>query len=200
MTRLLLSDAHEWHLKFPDDQDVRGFRVLDAERNDTGLTVDDMVIDTDAEMVSHILFSDGSEYPARDLSIGDGVVYATTETVDDARRASDMADYGRVGRRSDAAMGNDPLATESMTADPDDDAYQAHFATTYAATGRSYDAYAPAYQYGADARNTYRDRDYADVESDLRTDYTERYGDDSAWDDVKDAVRHGWERAKAAVS
>lgn len=80
-----------------------------------------------------------------------------------------------------------------------DDDYRRHFQSTYGSSGRDYDAYAPAYRYGASARGTYRDRDYADVEPDLRRDYESRYGNDSAWDDVKDAVRHGWERTKAAV-
>ena len=204
MSRLLLSEASDWHLTFPDEQDVRGFRVLDAERNDTGRTVRDMVIDTDAERVSHVVFSDGTEYPARDLSIGDGVVYATTDVSGDARRASDMADFGRVRQRSDAERFNDPLATEALASDigpmDDDAAYQAHFATTYAASGRPYDDYRTAYRYGRDACLRYSNRGFSDAEPSIRTDYEQRHGGDSLWDDVKDAVRHGYERARAAVT
>ncbi len=225
MARHLLSNSDDWHLSFPDEHDVRGFRVLDAQRNETGRTVTDMVVDTDAERVSHIVFSDGTEYPAEDLSIGDGVVYATTEGVGDARRTSDMTDYGRVGRRTggamtgaaSGAMATDPAAGGSTghlatgltggamtgsTSDADDDVFRTHHASAYATTGRSYETYRPAYQYGRDACSRYGNRSYDEAEADLRADYRQRYGDDgdSAWDDVKDAVRHGWDRARAALS
>ncbi len=51
------------------------------------------------------------------------------------------------------------------------------------------------------AGKTYSDRDYADVEKDLRSDYATRYndGDDSVWDDVKDAVQHAYDKARMAV-
>ena len=79
-------------------------------------------------------------------------------------------------------------------------AFREHYASTYASTDHDYDAYDSAYRYGYAAAGTYGDRDYATVEKDLRADSTERYGnDDSAWDDFKDAVRHGWNKAKAAV-
>lgn len=80
-------------------------------------------------------------------------------------------------------------------------AFREHYTTAYASTNRDYSDYEPAYQYGYAAGQTYADRDYAAVESDLRTDYSARYndGDDSLWDDFKDAVRHGYNKAKAAV-
>ena len=78
--------------------------------------------------------------------------------------------------------------------------FRTHYDKAYAATDYDYDYYDPAYRYGYAAAGTYGDRDYTALEGDLRRDYEGRYGDDSAWDDVKDAVRHGWNRAKAAVS
>lgn len=227
MARHLLSTSDDWHLSFPDEHDVRGFRVLDAQRNETGQTVTDMVVDTDAERVSHVVFSDGTEYPAEDLSIGDGVVYATTEGGGGARRTADLSDFGRVGRRtgtagvtggamSGGAMSGGAMSGGAMDAaaggitggamsggamDADDDAYRAHHATTYAATGRSYEGYRSAYQYGRDACGRHAGRSFDAAEPDLRADYGQRHGDgDSAWDDVREAVRHGWERARAALS
>ena len=96
MSRIALSDTGDWTLKFKDDQDVRGYRVVDKDHNDTGLYVEEMIVDTDQEMIDAVVFSDGTEYPARDLSIGDGVVYATTETVEGTRRASDVDRFGSV--------------------------------------------------------------------------------------------------------
>ena len=90
------------------------------------------------------------------------------------------------------------FAGEATTAEP---AFRSHYDTTYAATGNDYSRYQPAYQYGMAAGKTYADRDYADVEADLRSDYATRYhdGDDSIWDDVKDAVRHAYNEARGAV-
>ncbi|MGB3541701.1 YsnF/AvaK domain-containing protein [Rubrivirga sp.] len=80
-------------------------------------------------------------------------------------------------------------------------AFREHYTTAYASTGRDFSDYEPAYKYGYAAGQTYSDRDYAAVENDLRSDYSTRYndGDDSVWDDFKDAVRHGYNKAKAAV-
>ncbi len=82
--------------------------------------------------------------------------------------------------------------------------FEEHYATAYATTDMDYDYYEPAYKYGFAAGQTenYRDHDYNKVESSLRSDYTTRYGkdDDSAWDNVKDAVKHGYNKAKMAVT
>ena len=80
--------------------------------------------------------------------------------------------------------------------------FRSHYDTTFASTGQSYDTYKPAYEYGYAAGETYGDRDYNAVESDLRSDYSTRYhdGDESMWDEFKDAVRHGYREAKAAVT
>lgn len=77
--------------------------------------------------------------------------------------------------------------------------FRSHYDTAYASTDNDYSYYQPAYEYGYAAGNQYRDRDYNDVERDLRTDYESRYGERTAWDKVKDAVQHGYNRARAAV-
>lgn len=100
MDRIFLSDTSDWVLEFPDDQDVRGYRVLDKDGNDTGLTVVDMIVDPDQKRVDAVSLSDGSEYPARDLSIGDGVIYATDGTYDGTRRVADIDRYGTVVPRA----------------------------------------------------------------------------------------------------
>jgi stress response protein YsnF len=82
--------------------------------------------------------------------------------------------------------------------------FEEHYATAYASTDNDFDYYKPAYQYGYAAGQTenYRDYDYDKVEPHLRDDYNTRYGknDDSAWDNVKDAVRHGYHKAKSTVT
>jgi stress response protein YsnF len=79
---------------------------------------------------------------------------------------------------------------------------EAHFRDAYGQSGRSFDTMRPAYDYGRQARSTYADGDFASNEHRMRSDYEGRYGnaDGSTWDDVKDAVRHGYHRAHNAVS
>ena len=77
-------------------------------------------------------------------------------------------------------------------------AFRKHYDATYASADGEYGDYDPAYRYGYAAGQSYGDRDYASVESDLRNDYSDRY-DRSLWDKTKDAVEHGFNRARAAV-
>jgi uncharacterized protein (TIGR02271 family) len=79
----------------------------------------------------------------------------------------------------------------------DDSYYRGHYNSNYAGSGGSYDDYAPAYSYGSEMRNSeqYRNRDWSDVESDLRTDWDRKnVGQPSTWDKMKSAVRRGWDK------
>lgn len=86
-----------------------------------------------------------------------------------------------------------------------DDDFRRDFQTRYANSGSSYDDYAPAYQYGYQAASDsrYQGRSWDQVESDLRTDYGQRYPN-STWERFKDSVRYGWDkvtgRSKSASS
>ena len=75
------------------------------------------------------------------------------------------------------------------------DDFRQDFQTRYGASGGTYETYAPAYDFGsrmaADSR--YQGRSWTDVESTLRTDYL-RDNPNSTWDQVKGAVRYGWEK------
>lgn len=79
---------------------------------------------------------------------------------------------------------------------PDDDAYfRGHWTSNYAGLGGSYEDYAPAYTYGSTMARSdlYRGRPWSDVERNLRSDWEAR-NPHSAWEKVKSAIRHGWER------
>ncbi|MDQ6676912.1 MAG: YsnF/AvaK domain-containing protein [Acidobacteriota bacterium] len=69
-----------------------------------------------------------------------------------------------------------------------------HFQKNYASTGKNYDTYAPAYQYGSELANNpkYRGKSWSDVESSARTDWEKR--GEGTWDSFKDSVRHGWDK------
>ena len=85
--------------------------------------------------------------------------------------------------------------TDSSKLNISDEEWRNHFRQHYEGQDLDYDYFAPAYRYGAEmGRNDrYRGRQYDDIESDLRRDYETRYPG-SAWDRIKDAVRHGWEK------
>lgn len=72
---------------------------------------------------------------------------------------------------------------------------KAHFDRAY--SGKNYADYQPAYAYGARAQSDqrYAGREYSTFENDLRADY-ERQNPNSKWEEVKDAVRNGYDNAK----
>jgi len=96
-------------------------------------------------------------------------------------------------RRTDVNV--EHLSGETRSADFDTD-FRNDFSSRYGSVrGASYEAYAPAYQYGyttaSDAR--YRGRSWDEVHDDIRTSYMREYPE-SKWEQVKDAVRFGWEK------
>jgi hypothetical protein len=61
--------------------------------------------------------------------------------------------------------------------------------------GRDYDFYRPGYQYGYDAANRYKGREWNDVELDLSRDWNSyEHRGTSTWEQIKDAVRDAWDR------
>ena len=79
---------------------------------------------------------------------------------------------------------------------PDDEAYfRGHWTSNFASEGGTYEDYAPAYTYGSTMARSdlYRGRPWNDVEHNLRSDWEAR-NPGSAWEKVKAAIRHGWER------
>lgn len=80
-----------------------------------------------------------------------------------------------------------------------EDAYwqSAYPARPYARADRSFAHYRPAYRYGAAAAVHYHDREWADVEEELRRDW-ENYPDSSKspWDEAKAAVRDAWDHVR----
>ena len=208
MARLLLSESDDWALSFPKEHDVRGYEAVDESGNPTGRRVRDLVLDPDAERVGALLLDDGTESPAADVSIGDGVVYLTHTPGEGAAARRDAGGAGGALRRgagdASAALGLGGTTAGGlpggMTGD-DDAYYHAHYAEAYAVTGRPYDDLAPAYRYGYErgGHASYVGRAYGDAEADLRRDYETHHGA-SAWEQVKDAVRVGYERVRRAVT
>lgn len=186
MARIPLSNTGDWKLKF-DEQDVRGFDALDADGNRVG-RVDAMIVDTDERRVDAVVLEDGTEYPARELSIGDGVVYLTSIVPDEAPEGvTAYDDYGHVVER-ERFEGEDAAHA---------DAFRRHYDETFAASGDAYDVYEPAYRYGFETAHTddFRDRTYDTAVADLERGYTRRFPD-SPYSTVRNAVRFGYMRAR----
>ncbi|MBQ5941069.1 hypothetical protein [Massilia sp. AB1] len=100
---------------------------------------------------------------------------------------------------------------DRMTGDDDDAYYRSHYSSAYASSGKSYDEVAPAYAYGNEMARSeiYRNRPWDEAMPSLRSDWESRNGTTatggtsatgSAWEDMKDAVRHGWNRMTGALS
>ena len=193
MSRISLSDTGDWKLEFPEDQDVRGFRALDADGTPVGV-VDNMIVNTEEERVDTIVLDNGSEYPAADISIGDGVVYLsdveTASTGDVNEEVRVYGDSGQVVRREQV---------EDADYDSHANAFRTHYESSYGTGGGSYDDYEPAYRYGFDAAHddSNRNRNYHDAEGDLQTGYRSAYADRD-YDNDRQAVRYGYTRAQHA--
>lgn len=87
------------------------------------------------------------------------------------------------------------VEVEQLSDADDETYYRTHWTSNYSSAGGTYDEYAPAYRYGSSMRRSelYRGRPWEDVETDLRADWTKR-NPGSAWEQIKAAVRQGWDR------
>lgn len=86
------------------------------------------------------------------------------------------------------------VQVEQLTPD-DDNYYRSHYTSTLASSGKRYEDYAPAYSYGTSMARSeqYRGRPWDEAEPALRTDWEAR-NSGSTWENIKAAVRHGWDR------
>jgi uncharacterized protein (TIGR02271 family) len=113
-----------------------------------------------------------------------------TETISDTVRRTDV-DVENLGTQTTGS---------TMATDTDWNRYDADFRsnwhTTYGSRGGTYDDYMPAYRSGFTYANDprYANREWNDVEMDLRRDWDTR--GEGTWEEVKDAVRYGWDRVR----
>ena len=83
--------------------------------------------------------------------------------------------------------------------------YTNHFHETYAqapyyVSGREWNDYRPAYQYGYDTYGQYRGQRFDDVQDKLERDWANARGDSRLeWNEAKGAVRDGWHRIEEAL-
>lgn len=105
-------------------------------------------------------------------------------------------------RRTDVKVEKIPASQSGkMTSFSDyEPGFREHFTANYGKSGSSYNTYAPAYQYGhklaSDSR--YAKSDWSTVESAARNDWAKQGS--GTWEDMKAAVRQGWDKVRASSS
>jgi len=103
-------------------------------------------------------------------------------------------------RRSDVqveAMSGDRTASHQTWSD--EEARQ-HWSSHYSAAGRAYDEYDPAYRFGSQLAGGYNQdsSDWTQLEPEARRSWEAEH--QGTWENMKDAVRYAWERAKQKTS
>lgn len=201
----------EEHLKIGKREVVRGgvrvHKYVDTDVEEETLRLREEHVDVDRTKANKTLTPDEADAAFKEESVE--LVERAEEAVveKEAVVTGEVAVGKDVDTRTETVGGEvrstrvevEQIAGEQLTAA--EPAFRDHYETAYASTDRDYSDYKPAYQYGYAAGKTYTDKDYATVENDLRSDYSRRYtdGDESAWGEFKDAVRHGYNRARAKV-
>lgn len=73
--------------------------------------------------------------------------------------------------------------------------FRNYYTTNWANSGMTYEQYAPGLRYGYDLayNDAYRSRRWSDIEANARRDWESRHPD-TAWDKIKAAVQHSWEK------
>jgi len=113
-----------------------------------------------------------------------------TETVQDTVRRTDVeVDQLQGGEHTSRSHGYDAYVTD----------FRRDFQTNYGSQGASYEQYEPAYQYGTTLANnpTYRGRDWATIEPEIRRDWETRQP--NTWDRFKNSIRYAWDRSTGAA-
>jgi uncharacterized protein (TIGR02271 family) len=72
--------------------------------------------------------------------------------------------------------------------------FRKNYQSTYANTGLEYEQVKPAYRHGYELAKTGRGSDWSSVEPQAKRSWEQEHK--GAWDQYRDAVRYGWERAQ----
>jgi hypothetical protein len=95
--------------------------------------------------------------------------------------------------RSDQDMGQ--VGTYESEFDPENRVYRDFYESNLANAGYPYDYYIPAYRYGygLSTNSRYYDREWMDLEPDIRQDWEREHP--GTWEHFKSAIRAAWEDA-----
>lgn len=153
--------------------DATAFKEQSIEMRETA---EEAVVEKSARVVEEVMIN--KEVTQREQQINDTVRHTEVEV---------------------EQLGTTGSASSNML--DDDDYYRNHFTSTYGSTGGNYETYQPAYSYGTEMRQSqmYRNRPWDEVETDLRSGWEARNAGatgstGSTWENMKAAVRHGWDK------
>ncbi len=121
----------------------------------------------------------------------EAVVQKTARVVEEVVVGKEVTE--RTGQIQDTVRHTE-VEVEQLGSLDDEDDFRNHWSSNYASRGGTYDEFAPAYRYGSTMRSG--NRSWDEAESDLRSDWESNYPQ-SAWEDVKDAVKRGWDKMKS---
>lgn len=132
----------------------------------------------------------------KDHSIGEGTG-AATGAIAGAAIGSAAGPMGSlVGAAVGAVVGAKAGGTVAEAVNPTEytDYFQTRYENTpYYRSGRTWNDYSPAYQYGYDRYSTYAGRKFDEVENDLAIGWEKTKAESRlAWDEARDAVRDSW--------
>jgi len=183
MSRFPLSDSSDWELTH-DEQDIRGWDALDGAGLKIG-KVNEMIVNSESEFVDTITLEDGREFGARDIHIGDGVIYVQPVAAKGVRPIVTVYnEYGRVVRKERVHDGvfagyDGPL--------------RAHYDKTYGAGPWSYEHYEPGYRFGYEMAKhpSHAGKSYDAILAQVRSAYAERYPE-ASYDDCADAAAYAY--------
>lgn len=97
-------------------------------------------------------------------------------------------------RRSDVEVQRMAAGSTQARGEYDDD-FRRDFETRYSGRGVTYDQYAPAYTFGTRYAGEQKYSDWNALEPVARRDW-ESSGSKTRWEEAKDAIRFGWDRAR----
>ena len=88
------------------------------------------------------------------------------------------------------------MADPMINWDDEDKYWRTNYATRpYASGSTDYDRFRGGYRYGFESASRYKGRNWNDVEADLSRNWnTYEHRGTSTWEQIKDAVRDGWDR------
>lgn len=140
--------------------------------------------------------SDNDHHPTAKGAVTGGVVGGVAGGAAAGAAAGGMT--GPVGAVIGAAVGAVVGAVAGRKADPvAEEAYwrDNYASRPYVTSGSTYDEYAPAYRYGAEAYSRYPGRSFDEVEPELGRDWQTSRGTSSLeWERAKHATRDAWHR------
>lgn len=174
MAHRILRPDDPWRYTSGDRPDIRGWRVEDASGRPLG-HVGSVVVDTEEDTIESIYLGPNTRFDAGAIRLGEGVVHLNVDVELPEPAPPAAADFDDFG-----------------------DDFRRHFEATYAGSDRDFADYEHAYWFGRSMahQGDLAGLPYERAHDDLHAIYELRHRG-RRFEDVQEAVRHGYERGHA---